>query len=183
MYIAAINLMWLRRHDTRQQSFTPSLSLFAPFLDYKICVLQVMNHRSLATRLQVYLLSSMIQHSPPLGWPQQNTNKATMQVDTVLPGSQLCIRGGFLHEDSWTIQAPPPCNHPPSIFGGWAASAYGGLPETIWYQESCGWGQLARSNQIAPSPPSTRAPFVTLQTVTAVVIVATAVPCFIDQHK
>ena len=144
MYIAAINLMRLRRHDTRQQSFTPSLSLFAPFLDYKICVLQVMNHRSLATRLWVYLLSSMIQHSPPLDWPRRNTNKATMQVDTVLPGSQLCIRGGFLHGDSWTILAPPPYNHPPSIFDGWAASAYGVLAQDLRVLWLWAWGPACK---------------------------------------
>ena len=144
MYIAAINLMRLRRHDTRQQSFTPSLSLFAPFLDYKICVLQVMNHRSLATRLWVYLLSSMIQHSPPLDWPRRNTNKATMQVDTVLPGSQLCIRGGFLHGDSWTIQAPPPYNH---LLHTTTSSIQ---PPTInfwWLSCECLWG-LARDLRV-----------------------------------
>ena len=156
----------------------------------KICVLQVTNHRSLATRLWVDLLFSMIQHSPPLGWPRRNTNKATMQVNTVLPGSQLCVRGGFLHEDSWTIQAPPPCNHPPSIFGGWAVSTHGGLPEMIWYQKSCGCepgGQLARSNQFAPSPPSTRAPNVTFCYFTNCDSCGHCsyclFPCFIDHHK
>ena len=37
--------------------------------------------------------------------------------DTVHPGSLLHIQGGPLHGDIWTIQAPSPCNHPPSIFG------------------------------------------------------------------
>ena len=35
--------------------------------------------------------------------------------DVVHPGSLLRIRGGPLHGDSWTIQAPSPCNRPPSI--------------------------------------------------------------------
>ena len=30
-------------------------------------------------------------------------------------------------------QAPPPCNHPPPIFGAWSASAHGRLPRTIRY--------------------------------------------------
>ena len=33
--------------------------------------------------------------------------------------------------DSWTIRASPSCDRPPSIFGVWAASAHGRLPETI----------------------------------------------------
>ena len=45
--------------------------------------------------------------------------------DAIHPGSLLHIRSGPLHRDSWTIQAPSPCNHPPSIFGTWAASTNG----------------------------------------------------------
>ena len=40
--------------------------------------------------------------------------------DALHPGSLLRFWGGPLHRDSWTIQAPSPCNGPPSIFGAWA---------------------------------------------------------------
>ena len=57
--------------------------------------------------------------------------------DAVHPGCLLRILGGPLHGDSWTIQAPSPCNRPPSIFGTWAASAHGRLLGTIQYYLVC----------------------------------------------
>ena len=51
--------------------------------------------------------------------------------NSVHPHSLLRIRGGPLHRDIWTIQAPSPCNCPPSIFGAWAASAHGCLLRII----------------------------------------------------
>ena len=60
------------------------------------------------------------------------------QSDNALhPGSLLRIWYGPLHGDSWTIQAPSPCNRPPSIFGAWAVSAHGRLLRTIRYLLVC----------------------------------------------
>ena len=70
-------------------------------------------YRSLATRLRVSLLSSMIQLSPPSGWPRQSTDEAQTSL--------LHIQGGCLRRDSYTTKAPPPCNRSPLIFGVWAA--------------------------------------------------------------
>ena len=47
---------------------------------------------------------------------QANLDEARSD-DAVHPGCLLRILGGPLHGDSWTIQAPSPCNRPPSIFG------------------------------------------------------------------
>ena len=41
------------------------------------------------------------------------------------------IREGHLQWDSWTIQASPPYNCPPPIFGAGAANAHGRLPGTL----------------------------------------------------
>ena len=91
-------------------------------LQHEICVLQVMTEccGNLATRLRVGRLCSTIQLSPLSGLASMK-HEATMWYT---PGSLLRIRGGPLHGDSWTIQAPSPCNRPPSIFGTWAASAH-----------------------------------------------------------
>ena len=67
-----------------------------------------------------------------LCWPPWGTSKTTMSLFWY--HLEANFGGEHLHGDSWTIQVPPLCNGPPSIFGAWAASTHGRLPGTIqWW--------------------------------------------------
>ena len=96
--------MHFRCHDIRHQRFAhthlwPCCSVLS--LQHEIRVLQAKTGccGNLATRLRVGPLCSTIQLSPLSSWPQQSTDKATMQVNSVPSGSWLCIWHGPLHRD------------------------------------------------------------------------------------
>ena len=85
-------LMHFGRHDIIQQRFAHTrcgLVCSVLPLQHEIRIQQAMTERcrNLATRLRVGTLCSMIQLSPPSGWPQQSMDKAMMQDDSVPPGS------------------------------------------------------------------------------------------------
>ena len=116
-------------------------------LQHKIYVLQVRTERcrNLAMGLRVGQLCSTIQLSPLSGWPRRSTKRwcGTPWQFTSHPG-------GPLHGVSWTIQAPSPCNHPPSMFGTWAASTHGRLLGTIQYVlKICVYLQCKQQNPIS----------------------------------
>ena len=122
--------------------YTPVRSLVCsvPHLQHEICILQLTN---VVKAWQWAQCSFLYRWS---GWPRWSMGNATMQVDVVSSGSQLCIQGWRLHRDNWIIQAPPLSNRPPSIIGSWAASTHECLPGTVCYK--CGAGQHQSSKNV-----------------------------------
>ena len=149
MYIAAINLMRLRRHDTRQQSFTPSLSLFASFLDYKFVYCKWWTTEAWQQGYGfIFFLAwySILHH-----WTVLDATQTKLQCRSIryflaanfASGVGSCM-GIVDHSSTSPIQAPPPYNHPPSIFGGWAASAYGVLARDLRVLWVWAWGPACK---------------------------------------
>ena len=69
---------------------------------------------SLATRLLVGPLSSVMQRSLPSGWPRSSTGKATMQVGSIALEINFAS-GVSTCRDSCSIQAPSPCHRAPQF--------------------------------------------------------------------
>ena len=132
--------MCFRRHYIRQQGLhAPVVASSAAFFAYSSLVprlwerlratLTVRNSHTASSEpampcrgpgngLRVGPFSSSIQLSLLPRWPRlAKTTKLGRSYDAGQFSSACQLRGGRLHRDSWTIQAPPPCNRPPPFFG------------------------------------------------------------------
>ena len=126
----AVIAHWMPRHQASKVHTHPSLALFTAFFPcstkFAYCKWWL---DAAETWQRGYELVSFVARYSFLHC-RAGLDEARSD-DAVHPGSLLRIRSGPLHGDSWTIQVPFLCNHPPSICGTWAVSAHGCLLGTI----------------------------------------------------